>query len=229
MTEKILIIDDDKDLVMLLEDELSDRGYTVLTAYNGEEGIARAQEQPDLILLDIMLPGTDGFEVCRQIRDAVLCPILFLSARQSEMDKIKGLNLGGDDYITKPFGLNELLARVAANLRREMRTQGTDHRRAALFYGKLRIDLRERAVLIAGRNMELTRREYDIVELLATRPGQIFSREQIYEHVWGYDATGDNTTVVEHVKKIRAKLATADAKTEYISTVWGIGYKWNRQ
>ena len=227
---KILIIDDEKELVMLLADELKSRGHQVLSAYNGEMGIELARKQPDLIILDIMMPKIDGFEVCNAIRDDVLCPIIFLSAKQSEADKIKGLNLGGDDYIVKPFGLKELLAKIEANLRREKRSQyiNEENKRKKLYFQKLSIDIKERSVKIDNNDVLLTKLEYNIVELLALHAGQTFSREQIYERIWGYDSDGDSTTVVEHVKKIRAKFAEIEPDTEYISTVWGIGYKWNR-
>jgi len=227
---KILIIDDERDLVMLLEDELKARGHAVLAAYDGQAGIELAKKQPDLIILDIMMPGANGFDVCRAIRDDVLCPIIFLSAKQSETDRIKGLNLGGDDYVVKPFGLRELLARIEANLRREKRAQyiNAENRRTKLYFGSLNLDLKERAVKIDGKPLALTRREYDIIELLALHAGQVFSREHIYEKIWGYDAEGDSATVVEHIKKIRAKFAAVTPSVEYISTVWGIGYKWNR-
>ena len=227
---RILIIDDETDLVMLLEDALRAKGHDVLTAYDGQTGIELSKKQPDLIILDIMMPGTDGFEVCRAIRDEVLCPIIFLSARQSETDKVRGLTLGGDDYVTKPFGLRELMARIDANLRREKRSQyiNAEHKRSKLYFGTLCLYLKERAVKIEGSRIDLTRREYDIVELLALHAGQVFSREQIYEKVWGYDSEGDSATVVERIKNIRAKFAAVTPGREYISTVWGIGYKWNK-
>lgn len=226
---KILIIDDETDLVMLLKDELEAKGHEVLTAYEGQTGIELSQKQPDLIILDIMMPGIDGFEVCRAIRDDVLCPVIFLSARQSETDKIRGLTLGGDDYITKPFGLHELLAKIEANLRRERRSQylNAENKRSKLYFEKLCLDMRERTVRVDGKDIELTKREYDIVELLALHAGQVFSREQIYEKIWGFDSEGNSSTVVERIKKIRAKFSAA-ADKEYISTVWGIGYKWNK-
>ena len=227
---RILIIDDETDLVMLLEDELRAKGHDLLTAYDGQTGIELSKKQPDLIILDIMMPGTDGFEVCRAIRDEVLCPIIFLSARQSETDKVRGLTLGGDDYVTKPFGLRELMARIDANLRREKRSQyiNAEHKRSKLYFGTLCLYLKERAVKIEGSRIDLTRREYDIVELLALHAGQVFSREQIYEKVWGYDSEGDSATVVERIKNIRAKFAAVTPGRAYISTVWGIGYKWNK-
>jgi DNA-binding response OmpR family regulator len=202
----------------------------VLVAYDGEEGVRLARKQPDLIILDIMMPNLNGFEVCRAIRDEVLCPILFLSAKQSEADRLRGFSLGGDDYVLKPFSLRELMARIEANLRRERRAQylNAERKRTRLYFGPLALDLKGRSVTIHGKPVPLTRREYDVVELLAMHSGQVFSREQIYEKIWGYDAEGDSSTVVEHVKKIRAKMAAADPSTEYIATVWGIGYKWNK-
>ncbi|MGO0986291.1 response regulator transcription factor [Clostridioides difficile] len=227
---KILIVDDERELVALLEKKLKSKGHEVLIAYNGNYGIELAKKQPDLIILDIMMPGADGFEVCSTIRDDVVCPIIFLSAKQSETDKIKGLTLGGDDYIVKPFGLRELMARIEANLRREKRSQyiNMENKRPKMYFGKLCLDIQERAVKVDGVDVHLTKREYDIVELLALHAGQVFSREQIYEKVWGYDSEGDDSTVVERVKKIRAKFSVVTPKIEYISTVWGIGYKWNK-
>lgn len=228
---KILIIDDEKDLVSLLEKKLKAKGYEVLTAYDGKAGIELAKEMPDLIILDIMMPCADGFEVCRTIRNDVLCPILFLSARQSEADKIKGFNLGGDDYITKPFGLREMIAKIEANLRRERRSQyiNAEKMRAKLYFGHLTLNIKERTVKIENKDIPLTKIEYEIVELLALHVGQIFTKEQIYEQVWGFDGVGDNTTVVERIKKIRAKFSAVTPDIQYISTIWGIGYKWNKQ
>lgn len=228
MTDRILIIDDDKDLTLLLEDELSELGYEVYVASDGEKGVELSRDNPSLILLDIMMPKMNGYDVCRRIREEVDCPILFLSAKQSEMDKIRALKLGGDDFITKPFGLREVIARIEANLRREKRGRENlvQEKNEDIVFGKLHLDIRGREVAINNRSIELTKKEYDIVEILALHPGQVFSREQIYENVWGYDALGDNTTVVEHIKKIRAKFEAADKISEYITTVWGIGYKW---
>lgn len=177
-----------------------------------------------------MMPVADGFDVCRRIRSDVLCPIIFLSARQSETDKIKGFTLGGDDFITKPFGLREVMARIEANIRREKRSQyiNTENKRAKLYFGQLTLDIRERLVKIQNVDVPLTKIEYEIVEFLALHAGQVFTKEQIYEKVWGFDGDGDNTTVVERIKRIRAKFSSSGSSVSYIATVWGIGYKWNK-
>lgn len=228
---KILIVDDETDLVSLLEKHLNKKGHEVLTAYDGQRGIELARENPDLIILDIMMPKIDGFEVCRAIRNSVPCPILFLSARQSEIDKIKGFSLGGDDYITKPFGIREFMARIEANLRREERTQfiNAENKRTKFHFGELVLDILGKNVNIRNMKIPLTKTEYEIIEFLALHTGQVFTKEQVYEQVWGYDGTGDNTTVVERIKRIRSKIAEVDPDTQYISTVWGIGYKWNKE
>ncbi|AJA46525.1 transcriptional regulatory protein SpaR [Clostridium pasteurianum DSM 525 = ATCC 6013] len=227
---KILIIDDEEDLVTLLKDSLENRGHTVFTAYNGLGGIEKSEEQPEIIVLDIMMPDMDGYEVCRNIRDRVQCPIIFLSAKQSEMDKIKGFALGGDDYIIKPFSIKELMARIDAHLRREKRAIFLNEagKRVLLNFKNLTIDLKAREVHINNIAVILTKKEFNIIQLLSLHPGQIFSKEQIYEKIWGYDAEGDSSTVTEHVKKIRAKFSEIDSGTQYISTAWGIGYRWEK-
>ena len=225
---KILIVDDEQALFDLLAKKLRTNGHEVYTASDGRRGVALARAaQPDLILLDIMMPEMDGFEVCQAIRDEVACPILFLSARQSETDKICGLTLGGDDYITKPFGMRELLARIEANLRRERRAQAVSSEggRHRLHHGALAIDLRAHSVQVGEEMVSLTKHEYGIIEFLALHPGQVFSREQIYEAVWGYDAEGSADVVAEHLRKARAKLREKGIE-DPVATVWGIGYRW---
>ena len=178
---------------------------------------------PDLILLDINMPGMDGLTVCQTIRDHIACPILFLTARVESADKIAGFQAGADDYIVKPFDLDELGARVAAHLRREQRRQGGG---AVRFFGELAVDYAARTVTAGGQPVVLARKEFDILELLSLNPGQVFDRERIYETVWGLDGEGSSDTVMEHIRKIRAKLA-AHTLRSYIETVWGCGYKWN--
>jgi len=222
MKQKLLIVDDEPGIVELMKAYFAPE-YDVLTARDGPEAVRKAGGQPDLILLDINMPGMDGLEVCRAVREHVSCPILFLTARVESADKIAGFRAGADDYIVKPFDLPELSARVAAHLRRERRRQG----RAALgLFGELAVDYSARSVTVGGQAVVLSRREFDILELLSLNPGQVFDRERIYESVWGIDGEGSSDTVMEHIRKIRAKLAAHTAHP-YITTVWGCGYKWN--
>mgnify|MGYP000147093817 FL=1 len=223
--ETILIVDDEKDLVMVIKDALEVNGYNVLTAYNGFDGIELSRKKPDLIILDIMMPDIDGYSLCNLIRDNVDCPIIFLSAKDSEQDKIKGLAIGGDDYITKPFSLKELVSRVKAHLRREKRKFERENKYILTFKNMV-IDLKGFVVKVNDIDIDLTKKEFEIVELLALHPGQVFSRDQIYEKIWGYDGLGDTSTVTEHIKNIRSKISSQDRENKYIETVWGLGYKW---
>ncbi|MBQ4602354.1 MAG: response regulator transcription factor [Clostridia bacterium] len=224
MRDKILVVDDEKDIVSMLKDYFEFNGYDVMTALNGSEAIKKAEKEPDLILLDINMPDIDGLEVCSRIRDFVACPILFLSARIEDTDKIKGFGIGADDYIVKPFSLDELGARVAAHLRRERRQRETTKIR---FDDKLTIDYTDRSLYYDGQLISLAKKEFDIVELLSQHIGQVFSKERIYELVWDYDSDGDSSVVAEHIRRIRSKFSTANLKP-YIETVWGVGYKWVR-
>lgn len=226
MREKILIVDDEEDIVTFIKDYFQDEGYEVFTASNGAEAMEASKKEPDLILLDIMMPDFDGFHVCKKIRDQVSCPIIFLSARQAESDRIKGLGVGGDDYIVKPFSIKELKARVEAHLRRERRV--SINNKSKISFGKLTLDINGYEIYYEDNPIVLTAKEFEIVELLALHPGQVFSKEQIYEKVWGYNAEGDSSTVAEHIKKIRAKFIAINEKLNHISTVWGVGYKWEK-
>ena len=225
MEYKILIADDDPELVKMLQTFFELRKYIVLTAVDGAETLKKVEMRPDIILLDINMPRIDGIEVCRRIRDKVSCPILFLTARADEQDRVNGLMSGGDDYILKPFSLKELEARITAHLKREERHQGKSTYR---FQGDLTIDYSAKTVQVSGQNVELTKLEYGIIEFLSMNPGLVYDKERIYEKVWWYDAQGDVATVVERIKNIRSKFAAASPGKEYISTVWGIGYKWNK-
>ena len=224
MGATILIADDESDIVSMLGHFFESRGFHVLPALNGEEALKQAEKQPDLILLDINMPGTDGLEVCRRIRDHISCPILFLTARIEDTDKVNGFAAGGDDYIVKPFSLTELEARVRAHLRREARHNAEARIK---FAGDLTIDYSERCLFFDGNPISLAKKEFDIVELLSQNPGQVFDKERIYERVWGYDSEGDSSVVAEHIRRIRSKLA-AYTNRAYIETVWGCGYKWVR-
>lgn len=215
----ILVVDDDGDLRALLKTALERDGHQVSLLDRGGAVSEAHCRWADCILLDVMMPGEDGFATCRRIRALAACPILFLTAKTEEADVLTGLGLGGDDYLSKPFRIAELRARVAAHLRREQRTPHTRLRR-----GELDFDLGERAVYWQDAPLRLTRSEYAICEHLATHPGQTFSKEQLYEAAFGYDGEADASAVTEHIKNIRAKLRTAGVNP--IETVWGVGYKW---
>ena len=218
----ILIVDDERGIVDTMKAYFSPQ-YEVLTAYSGEEAIQKAEMQPDLILLDINMPRMDGLTVCQTIREHVACPILFLTARIESTDKINGFQAGADDYIVKPVDLDELAARIAAHLRREQRRHNQSIVR---FFGELAVDYSARTVTIHNEPVILSKREFDILELLSLNTGQVFDRERIYEAVWGLDGDGNSDTVMEHIRKIRAKL-TVHTLHSYIETVWGCGYRWN--
>lgn len=222
MQYKILIVDDEPGLVSLLRDYFEINDYLVLTAKDGEEAIRQAGHEPDLILLDINMPKMDGFEVCKHIREFMTCPIIFLTARIEDMDKIAGFVSGGDDYVTKPFSIDELGARVMAHLRRENRRSGNTKLR---FEDDLIIDYAAYQVSMGDEELPLTKKEFEIIELLSKYRGQVFDKERIYERLWGYDAEGDSAVIAEHIKRIRAKFKSAGAG-EHIETVWGVGYKW---
>lgn len=221
---KILIADDETGIVSLLKDYFELNQYETIQAYDGMEAVEKSKLNPDLILLDINMPGMDGFAVCRQIRDYVDCPIIFLTARIEDADKIKGFAAGGDDYMVKPFSIDELGARVAAHIRREHRNARQANVR---YFGKLAVDYSAKTVSAAGNGIDFPKKEFEILELLSTNAGRVFDKERIYELVWGYDAQGDSGVVAEHVRRIRARLR--DVEEEYhLETVWGLGYKWVR-
>lgn len=217
---KILVADDEKDVVSLLKDYFEINDYMVITAYSGVEAIEKASQNPDIILLDVNMPDGDGLSVCRKIRDYVSCPIVFLTARIEDSDKIMGFAAGGDDYIIKPFSIDELGARVMAHIRREHRGKIDSNIR---FFGEVSIDYSAKMVSVNGIKIEFAKKEFEIIELLSMNTGQVFDKERIYEKLWGYDAEGNASVVAEHIRRIRAKLAD---EANHIETVWGMGYKW---
>lgn len=219
---KILIVDDEEGVVSLLKDYLELNQYETMCAYNGLEAVGKSKENPDLILLDINMPGMDGLSVCRQIRDYVDCPIIFLTARIEDADKIKGFAAGGDDYMVKPFSIDELGARVAAHIRREHRNTRQANVR---YFGNLAIDYTAKTVSANGNGMDFPKKEFEILELLSMNAGQVFDKERIYELLWGYDAQGDSGVVAEHIRRIRVRLRAA-GEEHHLETVWGLGYKW---
>lgn len=222
MGTKILIADDEKDIVFMLGSFFESKGYCVLSATNGAEALKQVERHPDFILLDINMPEINGLEVCERIRNHISCPILFLTARIEDTDKIKGFAVGGDDYIVKPFSLMELEARVCAHLRREVRHS---FKPQIKFSGDLTIDYSERCLFFADKRVGIVKKEFDIVELLSQNPRQVFEKERIYERIWGYNSEGDSSVVAEHIRRIRTKIAAYTDRT-YIETVWGCGYKW---
>ena len=224
MSKRILIVEDEKNLARFVSLELQHEGYDVVTADNGREGLEMALEKDfDLILLDLMLPEMDGFEVTRRLQQEKDTYIMMMTARDSIMDIVAGLDRGADDYIVKPFDLDELGARIAAHLRREQRRQSNS---AVRFFGELALDYSARTATINSQSIPLSKREFEIVELLSLNAGQVFDRERIYELVWGLDRDGNSDTIMEHIRKIRAKFA-AHTLHNYIETVWGCGYRWN--
>lgn len=224
MQYKILMVDDDLELLKMLGSYFEIKGYTVTRAENGIEAIEKVRERPDIILLDVNMPQIDGLEVCRQIRDKTSAPIIFLTAKAEEEDKVNGLMSGGDDYILKPFSLKELEARIIAHLNREERHRVNAEYR---FRDGLMIDYSAKKVQLGGTEIQLTRVEYDILEFLSMNPGQVFDKERIYEKVCGYDAEGDSRVITELIRRIRNKIANL-TESEYIETVWGMGYRWKK-
>lgn len=230
VTKKILVVDDEKNIVDILKFNLKKEGFVTLEAYDGEQGYEMALDQkPDLILLDVMLPKMDGFTVCRKLRQSISTPILMLTAKEEEVDKVLGLELGADDYITKPFSPRELMARVKANLRRSAVEETSNSKTGnVLKCGNLVIDIDRYEVKRDDTIIELTLREFELVKFLALHQGQIFSRENLLEKVWGYEYYGDVRTVDVTVRRIREKLERDPGNCEYIMTKRGVGYYFNK-
>lgn len=230
LNKKILIVDDEKNIVDILRFNLKKEGYDTIEAYDGESAVNFALSQsPDLILLDIMLPKMDGFTVCRKLRQSIETPILMLTAKEEEVDKVLGLELGADDYITKPFSPRELMARVKANLRRHIPEESVNSEKGHINkYGDLTIDA-DRYEVRRGENViELTLREFELVKFLAAQQGTIFSRESLLEKVWGYEYYGDVRTVDVTVRRVREKLEQDPSNPMYIITKRGVGYYFNK-
>ena len=222
MKYKMLVIDDEISIVSLLKDFFEIEGFLVYTAYDGEEALKKIDINPDIILLDINMPEMDGIEVCTKIRNFVSYPILFLTAKVEERDRIKGLTVGGDDYIIKPFSIEELNARVQAHLRREERKSIKEK---VKFSKKIVINYSDRKAFYRNIEINFTKTEFDILEILSINSGQIFTKENIYEKLWGFDKEGDSSIITEHIRRIRMKFAKHTDDT-LIETVWGVGYKW---
>jgi two-component system response regulator VicR len=231
MLAHILVVDDEEPIADILRFQLEKAGYEVTTAGDGEEAIAAVAKHPiDLILLDLMLPNKDGFDVCREVRRVSAVPIIMLTARDAEMDKVVGLELGADDYVTKPFGARELLARVKANLRRQsLLAAGGAAANDELVSGDLVIDTRMVQVYRAAVPIALTHREFELLHYLAKHPGVVYSREQLLQDVWGYDYLGDERTVDVTIRRLREKLEEDPGNPQYILTRRGVGYLFRRE
>lgn len=224
MPETILIVDDEQRIIDLAQMYLEQEGYAVESSTDGAEAFAKIREdQPGLIVLDLMLPGMDGLEICRRVRAESDVPIIMLTARSDDIDKIVGLELGADDYLTKPFNPRELVARVKAILRRGgMSEKRSTDSNSVITIGNVTIDPERRSVKVAGQTIDLRMKEFDLLMTLARDPGLVFSREKLLEIVWGYDFAGETRTVDVHIAHLRHKL---NGMTATIETVWGVGYK----
>ncbi|MBE9914774.1 response regulator transcription factor [Paenibacillus donghaensis] len=228
--KRILIIEDEEIIAEVQKDYLEAGGFEVEIAASGDIGMKKAlEEEYDLIILDLMLPKTDGFEICKRVRQAKNIPILMVTAKKEDIDKIRGLGLGADDYITKPFSVGELVARVKAHLARYERLT-TDHRmrhQDEIRVRGIRIDKLARKVFVNEMEVPLTSKEYDLLLFLTLHPNRVFSKDELFEKIWGLDALGDNATVTVYISKLREKIETDPSKPQYIETIWGVGYRFN--
>lgn len=227
MAYRILIVEDEKELAEILGEYLSVEGYEIRLAFDGEEGLLLAEEwEPDLVLLDIMLPKTDGITICKRIRKSREIPIIMLSAKAGEMDKVICFGIGADDYVTKPFSPMELVARVKAHLRRSgISNIGKSEAGAVLQYGELSLVKDSYIAKVGEDELELTTKEFEVLYFFASHANQVFSKEQIYENVWGMNEFGDISSVAVYIKRIREKLSRY--KIDCIKTIWGVGYKFS--
>lgn len=225
MAKRVLVVDDEKLIVKGIRFSLEQDGMEVECAYDGEEALRLATEHAyDMILLDLMLPKMDGFEVCQHIREFSNVPIVMLTAKGDDMDKILGLEYGADDYITKPFNILEVKARIKAIMRRTTSRESAPARAEVIESGDLRLDLESRRLFILGREVNLTAREFELLELFVTNPNKVFSREKLLELVWGVDYPGDVRTVDVHVRRLREKIEANPSEPRYVHTKWGVGY-----
>ena len=226
---KVLVVDDEKLIVKGIRFSLEQDGMEVDCAYDGEEALEKIREtEYDIVLLDVMLPKIDGFEVCKAVRDFSNVPIIMLTAKDTDMDKILGLEYGADDYITKPFNILEVKARIKATLRRSKRAV-SDNNSNQIVKGDLKLDIDARRVLIKDTEVNLTAKEFDLLELLVNNPNKVYSREQLLSIVWGYEYPGDVRTVDVHVRRLREKIEENPKEPKYVNTKWGVGYYFKAQ
>ena len=224
---KILIVEDEEAIAELEKDYLELNDFEVTIENNGDAGLAEAlSEDFDLVILDLMLPGIDGFEICKRIREEKDVPILMVSAKKDDIDKIRGLGLGADDYLTKPFSPSELVARVKAHMARYERLVGSHSKENDIIEIRgIRIDKTARRVFVDGEEKTFTTKEFDLLTFLAENPNHVFTKEEIFREIWDMDSIGDIATVTVHIKKIREKIETDTSKPQYIETIWGVGYR----
>ena len=225
MAKKVLVVDDEKLIVKGIRFSLEQDGMEVTCAYDGEEALRLAQENKfDMILLDLMLPKMDGFEVCQAIREFSNMPIVMLTAKGDDMDKILGLEYGADDYITKPFNILEVKARIKAIMRRTAASEPKEENSKVIESGDLKLDCESRRLFVQGREINLTAKEFDLLELLVMNPNKVYSRENLLNLVWGYEYPGDVRTVDVHVRRLREKIEPNPSEPKYVHTKWGVGY-----
>ncbi len=223
---KILIVEDEESIAELEKDYLELSGFEVEIESQGDTGLARALEEDfDLFILDLMLPGVDGFEICKKIRAKKDTPILMVSAKKDDIDKIHGLGLGADDYITKPFSPSELVARVKAHISRYERLIGNVQKNEIIEIRGLKIDKTARRVFVNGEEKAFTTKEFDLLTFLASNPNRVFTKEELFSNIWDMESIGDIATVTVHIKKIREKIEMDTSKPQYIETIWGVGYR----
>ncbi len=226
--KQILIIEDDPEIIKLLEIHLTDLTYTTSKALDGELGLKMALENDyDLILLDLTLPSMDGVEICKRLRAKKNTPIIMLTAKSEEIDRVLGLEIGADDYITKPFSIRELLARVKAVLRRTASKNNTEQKATLISLDGLSIDIDKRKVIVGGNRVELSPKEFELLVLMASNSGRNYTRTQLLSIIWGYNFEGYEHTVNSHINRLRAKIEVDMANPTYILTIWGVGYKFN--
>ena len=225
--KRILIIEDEESIAELEKDYLELSGFEVEMANDGEAGLVRAlNEEYDLFILDLMLPGVDGFEICRKVREVKHTPIIMVSAKKEDIDKIRGLGLGADDYMTKPFSPSEMVARVKAHLARYERLIGSGMPDNEIIEIRgLKIDKTARRVWVNGEERNFTTKEFDLLTFLAQNPNHVYTKEELFSKIWDMESIGDIATVTVHIKKIREKIEFNTAKPQYIETIWGVGYR----
>ena len=222
---KILVCDDDKDIVEAIDIYLTQEGYEVLKAYDGDEAIkVLKRNEVDLLIMDVMMPRLDGIRATLKIRENMSLPIIILSAKSEDADKILGLNIGADDYITKPFNILEVKARIKAIMRRVSKRDKNQENEKVIVKGEMKIDCESRRVIIGEKEINLTAKEFDLLELLAMNPGKVYSRENLLNIVWGYEYPGDARTVDVHIRRLREKIEVNPSDPKYVYTKWGVGY-----